>query len=413
MMGSVDTHLLRPLSDSECFALLSQIAFEKQKEYHNILEAIGREIAKKCSGLPLAAKTLGSLLRFKDTVQEWNNVLSSEIWQMEIAEFEIFPHLYLSYNELRPAVKRCFLYCAIFSIDSEINVNTLIRMWMAQGFLLGESAEKMELKGREYVQDLAMLSFFEVVDRSGHIFSCKMYRIIHDFAQFLTKSEYFIVDSTDDKGITAKEASCPYARHLVWQDDGTASIPVSICSVEKLRSFLCENYLPAHVLSTLKSVRVLNLSHCRLQELSPVIGNLIHLRYLDPSYNSIGELPITVCDLYYLQSLILEGCEYLSKLPEEIFKLKNLRYLVVSDMSDAASIPQGLEKLTGLRTLSCFKTERGGSSLGWLKNLNQLQGHMSIIIDNLNEESDVIEAQNAALKIRMAFDLCVCSSEEK
>ncbi|KAL2454459.1 putative disease resistance RPP13-like protein 1 [Abeliophyllum distichum] len=364
MMGSVDTHLLRPLSDSECFALLSQIAFEKQKEYHNILEAIGREIAKKCSGLPLAAKTLGSLLRFKDTVQEWNNVLSSEIWQMEIAEFEIFPHLYLSYNELRPAVKRCFLYCAIFSIDSEINVNTLIRMWMAQGFLLGESAEKMELKGREYVQDLAMLSFFEVVDRSGHIFSCKMYRIIHDFAQFLTKSEYFIVDSTDDKGITAKEASCPYARHLVWQDDGT-------------RVNTCFNLL---------------------QELSPVIGNLIHLRYLDPSYNSIGELPITVCDLYYLQSLILEGCEYLSKLPEEIFKLKNLRYLVVSDMSDAASIPQGLEKLTGLRTLSCFKTERGGSSLGWLKNLNQLQGHMSIIIDNLNEESDVIEAQNAALK---------------
>ncbi|KAL2516995.1 putative disease resistance RPP13-like protein 1 [Abeliophyllum distichum] len=136
MMGSVDTHLLRPLSDSECFALLSQIAFEKQKEYHNILEAIGRENSQKCSGLPLAAKTLGSLLRFKDTVQEWNNVLSSEIWQMEIAEFEIFPHLYLSYNELRPAVKRCFLYCAIFSIDSEINVNTLIRMWMAQGFLL-------------------------------------------------------------------------------------------------------------------------------------------------------------------------------------------------------------------------------------------------------------------------------------
>ncbi|KAL2532625.1 putative disease resistance RPP13-like protein 1 [Abeliophyllum distichum] len=143
MMGSVDTHLLRPLSDSECFALLSQIAFEKQKEHQSILEAIGREIAQKCGGLPLAAKTLGSLLRLKDTVQEWNIVLNSEIWQMEIAEVEIFPHLYLNYNELQPAVKRCFSYCAIFPKDLEIDVNTLIRMWMAQGFLSGETAEKM------------------------------------------------------------------------------------------------------------------------------------------------------------------------------------------------------------------------------------------------------------------------------
>ncbi|KAL2454079.1 putative disease resistance RPP13-like protein 1 [Abeliophyllum distichum] len=349
MMGSVDTHLLRPLSDSECFALLSQIAFEKQKEHHNILEAIGREIAQKCGGLPLAAKTLGSLLSFKDTVQEWNNVLSSEIWQMEIAEVEIFPHLYLSYNELLPAVKRCFSYCAIFPKDLEIDVNTLIRMWMAQGFLSGETTEKMELKGRQYIQDLAVRSFFQDIeedDLSGHISSCNMHDIIHDFAQFLTKK-----------------------------------------------------YLPSHVLGTLKSVRVLDLSSCGLQELSPEIGNLIHLRYLDLSGNPIRELPRTLCDLYYLQTLNLNLLDNLSKLPEEIYKLINLRQLLVCYWSDAASIPQGLEKLTGLRTLSCFKTERGGSRLGWLKNLNQLErGKMHIIIDNLNEESDVIEAQNAALK---------------
>ncbi|KAL2532729.1 putative disease resistance RPP13-like protein 1 [Abeliophyllum distichum] len=402
MMGSVDTHLLRPMSDSECFALLSQIAFEKQKEHHNILEAIGRKIAQKCGGLPLAAKTLGSLLRLKDTVQEWNIVLNSEIWQMEIAEVEIFPHLYLSYNELQPAVKRCFSYCAIFPKDLEIDVNTLIRIWMAQGFLSGETAEKMELKGREYVQDLAVRSFFQDIeedDLGGHISSCKMHDIIHDFAQFLTKSECFIVDITDDEDITAKEVFCRNARHLSWEDHGRASSPVLICSVEKLRSFLCAKYLPSHVLGTLKSVRVLDLSSCGLQELSPEIGNLIHLRYLDLSDNPIRELPRTLCDLYYLQTLNLNRCDKLSKLPEEIYKLINLRYLVASYVSyDAPSLPQGLEKLTGLRQLRCFKTERRGSRLGWLKILNQLKGHMSIIIDILNDESDVIEAQNAALK---------------
>ncbi|KAL2454696.1 putative disease resistance protein [Abeliophyllum distichum] len=390
------------VSGKRFLLVLDDIAFEKQKEHHNILEAIGREIAQKCGGLPLAAKTLGSLLSFKDTVQEWNNVLSSEIWQMEIAEVEIFPHLYLSYNELLPAVKRCFSYCAIFPKDLEIDVNTLIRMWMAQGFLSGETTEKMELKGRQYIQDLAVRSFFQDIeedDLSGHISSCNMHDIIHDFAQFLTKSECFIVDITDDEDITAKEVFCRNARHLSWEDHGRASSPVLICSVEKLRSFLCAEYLPSHVLGTLKSVRVLDLSSCGLQELSPEIGNLIHLRYLDLSGNPIRELPRTLCDLYYLQTLNLNLLDNLSKLPEEIYKLINLRQLLVCYWSDAASIPQGLEKLTGLRTLSCFKTERGGSRLGWLKNLNQLErGKMHIIIDNLNEESDVIEAQNAALK---------------
>ncbi|KAL2463359.1 putative disease resistance RPP13-like protein 1 [Forsythia ovata] len=299
MMGTVYNHLLRPLSDPECFAVLSQIAFEEKKENHNTLEPIGRKIAKKCDGLPLAAKTLGSLLQFKDTVQEWNNVLNSEIWQLEVAEVDIFPHLYLSYNELRPAVKRCFSYCAIFPKDSKIKVDTLIRMWMAQGFLSGESAAEMELKGREYVKDLAML---------------------------------------------------------------------------------------------------LNLSHCGLRELSPEMGNLIHLRYLDLSYNDIREFPRTLCGLYYLQTLNLLGCEDLSPLPEEINKLINLRHLLVSYFSDAVYFPQGLEKLTGLRTLKYLKAGRGRNNLGTLKNLNQLEGVLLILVDNLNEESDAIEAQDAALK---------------
>ncbi|KAL2469485.1 putative disease resistance RPP13-like protein 1 [Abeliophyllum distichum] len=399
MMGTVNNHLLRPLSDPECFAVLSQIAFEENMENHNTLEPIGRKIAKKCNGLPLAAKTLGSLLQFKDTVQEWNNVLNSEIWQLEVAEVDIFPHLYLSYNELRPAVKRCFSYCAILPKDSKIKADTLVRMWMAQGFLSGDSAANMELKGREYVKDLAMRSFFQytVGDITGQVLSCKMHDIIHDFAHFLTKSELFSVDITDDKGITAEAASCPNARHLNWKDHGMASSPVLICSVEKLRSFFCENYLPPHVLSTLKCVRLLNLSHCELRELPPEMGNLIHLRYLDLSYNYIREFPRTLCGLYYLQTLNLLGCEDLTTLPAEINKLINLRHLLVSLFSDAVYFLQGLEKLTGLRTLKYFKAGRGRNNLGCLKNLNQLEGELLISVDNLNEESDAVEAKDAAL----------------
>ena len=42
------------------------------------LEAIGEKIAEKCGGSPLAAKTIGSVLRFKLVESEWEALLESD-----------------------------------------------------------------------------------------------------------------------------------------------------------------------------------------------------------------------------------------------------------------------------------------------------------------------------------------------
>ncbi|KAG8369952.1 hypothetical protein BUALT_Bualt14G0066700 [Buddleja alternifolia] len=89
VMGSSDMniHSLRPLSDSDCWSILSQIAFQNRRDSNlEMLEEIGLEIAKKCKGMPLAAKTMGGLLRFKSGVQEWQNVLKSEMWEEKVRE---------------------------------------------------------------------------------------------------------------------------------------------------------------------------------------------------------------------------------------------------------------------------------------------------------------------------------------
>ncbi|KAH0638839.1 hypothetical protein KY285_035425 [Solanum tuberosum] len=85
MMGSSYMHRLRQISDSDCWALFSRIAFSgRSNEDRENLEDIGRKIVRKCKGLPLAAKTMGSLLRFKVTEQEWQTVLDNPLWEQEM-----------------------------------------------------------------------------------------------------------------------------------------------------------------------------------------------------------------------------------------------------------------------------------------------------------------------------------------
>ena len=66
-------------------SLFHQIAFwEKSREKEEELEEIGEKIADKCKGLPLGIKTLENLTRSKINKEEWENVLNSELWQLDV-----------------------------------------------------------------------------------------------------------------------------------------------------------------------------------------------------------------------------------------------------------------------------------------------------------------------------------------
>ncbi|KAK3220152.1 hypothetical protein Dsin_014122 [Dipteronia sinensis] len=132
VMGSTNFIEVGMLSDDKCWSLFSQISFYgRNTEECKKLEDVGRSIVKKCNGLPLGVKTLGGLLRFKKTIEEWQNVLDNEMWELEEVENMIFTPLLLSYFDLPSQLKRCFLYCAIFPKDFIIEKNHLIKLWMA------------------------------------------------------------------------------------------------------------------------------------------------------------------------------------------------------------------------------------------------------------------------------------------
>ncbi|XP_042020736.1 putative disease resistance protein RGA3 [Salvia splendens] len=342
MMGTLDSDIYHPkeLSLEECWSLLRDVSLAgKSEEEREKFKNVGMEIASKCKGLPLAAVVLGRLLQFKD-LEGWEHVEKSEIWELDNDEVKLFSHLLLSYNELSPALKHCFSYCAIYPKDHKIHAESLIEEWMAQGYLGSISGNgEVELKGREYLNNLAMLSLFQDIELSEsgeQIEWCKMHDIIHDFDHFLRKN--------DDK-----ESSC--------QACGRSSISL----VQKYRS-LFWNYgysldEKEKVCGCMKSLRML-----RIRSVSSPVGleTLIHLRWLDISWIALSKDDLEIiCMLYFLQSLLLSSCE-LTEIPQQIGSLNQLRRLDLSENVKLKELPESMGRLVELRTLSlenCRLTE--------------------------------------------------------
>ncbi|XP_048444102.1 putative disease resistance protein RGA3 [Pyrus x bretschneideri] len=136
VMRARDKIDMEKLSEKYCLSIFNHMAFHDTKvEESKAFEDISKNIVKKCKGLPLAAKALGSLMRNKKTRREWLDVLNSKIWDQEEVEEEVFQSLFLSYYDLAPAVKSCLLYCASFPKDHEFKRDELINLWMAQDYL--------------------------------------------------------------------------------------------------------------------------------------------------------------------------------------------------------------------------------------------------------------------------------------
>ena len=58
--------------------MINKIVFSDDDQ-HKDLEDLGKQLANKCKGLPLATKTLGGLMRNKRSREQWKNMLDSSL----------------------------------------------------------------------------------------------------------------------------------------------------------------------------------------------------------------------------------------------------------------------------------------------------------------------------------------------
>nr|XP_015901199.2 putative disease resistance RPP13-like protein 1 [Ziziphus jujuba var. spinosa] len=158
-LGTLPKHDLQIIPEEDCWKLFKKHAFGNvEPSVDRELEEIGRKIVQKCNGLPLAVKSLGSLLHSVQDLKDWKKVLNNDIWNLR--EDNILPALWLSYYYLPPYLKRCFAYCSIFPKD-QINKKHLILQWMAQDLMQPQKTKTLEEVGEEYIEDLVSRSFFK------------------------------------------------------------------------------------------------------------------------------------------------------------------------------------------------------------------------------------------------------------
>ncbi|KAK9215539.1 hypothetical protein WN944_007544 [Citrus x changshan-huyou] len=417
IMGSTHVISVNVLSEMECWSVFQSLAISgKTIGKRENLEKIGREIVKKCKGSPLAAKTIASLLRSKNTEKEWQNILESEIWELEAIEKGLLAPLLLSYKELPSKVKRCFSYCAVFPKDYEIRKHKLIELWMAQGYLSEKGGKEMEDIGEEYFNILANRSFFQDFDKGddGEISNCKMHDIVHDFAQYLCRNECLTVEIHSGEELAISSFGEKKIHHLLLTLSRGASVPISIWgNVKGLRSLLVKSdeyswsseVLP-QLFDKLTCLRALKLevgdrwsSVNFIKEIPTNIEKLIHLKYLNlKGQNKIEKLPETLCELYNLERLNVDDCENLRELPRGIGKLRKLMYLHNVRTDSLRYLPAGIGELIRLRIVGNFVVGGGydrACSLGSLKKLNLLR---DCRIRGLGDVSDAGEARRAELE---------------
>uniref|UniRef100_A0A803PKN7 Disease resistance protein RPM1-like n=1 Tax=Cannabis sativa TaxID=3483 RepID=A0A803PKN7_CANSA len=331
-----------PLGENESWDLFCMKAFY----FHGglcppHLEETCRLILKKCGGLPLAIVAIGAVLGAKDMASknEWSILYHSigpeieENYNLDSMKRV----LSLSFNDLPYYLKSRFLYLSIFPALQNIETMRLIRLWIAEGFVVEKEGKTLEEVAEGYFKELLDRGLVQVAETTndGRIKSCHVHDLLREIAILKSKDQDFAE--------IAKE------QDSIWL------------------------------------LKVLDLRGASLESFPKEIVKLIHLRYLSLRNTKVNHIPSSIKKLQNLETLDLKQT-YVIELPIEILSLKQLRHLLAYryeiescahfDSKYGVKVPLGIGSLQSLQKLCFIKANQGNGTLmidlGKMKQLRRL-----------------------------------------
>ncbi|KAL3506032.1 hypothetical protein ACH5RR_031414 [Cinchona calisaya] len=397
------------LNEDDGWELLRKMAFAqkdiKDTEIDPKLENIGREMVRKCGKLPLAISVLGGILS-KKLLHEWENVnkdVDSYLRRNEGSKEGygvVLQVLALSYDELPYYLKPCFLYLGNFREDEDIDVEMLFQIWIAEGMVSSKHQESEETLidiAEEYLSEMAYRSMVQVqvneFSTSKRFWSCHIHDLMRDFCLAHGKEVEFLKVLNFQKGNVplsdpSPDYPCRLSVHTKYDRD-FYSLDVNDMKIMALKfhgqhrslqlrsqfhidcdtrvAYRCVKIsFPPEMFESqrLKFLRVLNIEGHDFEggKLPKGINKFIHLRFLGLKDSKLYELPSSIGQLQYLQTLDIRT-ESLTEIqvPNVLWKLKQLRHLY---LPKERFTPKGKGKeklnfygLSNLETLVNFNSE--------------------------------------------------------
>ncbi|KAL8152364.1 hypothetical protein V2J09_010124 [Rumex salicifolius] len=380
------------LSWDASWELFKCFAFTPDHEKSEDFNKLGKAIVKKCANVPLAIKSIASLLYTKATIEDWSRIEKNELSKIELTDDSIMSALMLSYIYLPSHLKQCFAYCYLFPKDYVFCKKELVYLWIAQGYVKQDSYSTIEDAGDACFMELLQRSFFQGAKQDKHadeVISCKMHSLMHDLAQRVAGDEFAVLAETDTSRQFRRKLrhlSVGYETDVLWH------IPPPLLECGGLRSslFKYEGSLSSLLLDelpvTFKFLRALNLGGQKIAKVPSSIGDLRHVRYLNLSYNKFTELPDSMTKLVNLHTLDIRSCQQLEALPTKFRKLTNLVHLDNEQCMRLRHMPPRFRELSSLRCLTYFKVGKAisGGKCSWLDEFARLKltGELTIRFDD-------------------------------
>ncbi|KAL3323160.1 hypothetical protein AABB24_040327 [Solanum stoloniferum] len=431
---------MRLMNFDESWNLLHKMIFEKEGSYSPEFENIGKQIALKCGGLPLAITVIAGLLsKMGQRLDEWQNVAEnvSSVVSTDL-EAKCMRVLALSYHHLPSHLKPCFLYFAIFAEDERIYVNELVELWSVEGFLNEEEGKSIEEVATTCINELIdrSLIFIHKLSFSGTIESCGMHDLTRELCLREARNMNFVnvIRGKSDQNSCAQPMQCSFKsrsrfsihneEELAWCRNSEAH---SIITLSRFKCVTLE--------LSFKLVRVLDLGLTSCPIFPSGVLSLIHLRYLSFRFcpflqqyrgskeavpSSIIDIPLSISSLCYLQTFklylpFLNHTAYPFILPSEILTMPQLRklcmgwnYLRSHEPTENRLVLKSLQCLNQLNPRYCT-----GSFFRLFPNLKKLQ--VFGVPEDFRNRKDLYDFrylyQLEKLSFRIYYPLAACFLE--
>ncbi|XP_055831683.1 putative late blight resistance protein homolog R1C-3 [Solanum dulcamara] len=353
-----DPYPLRFLTQTESWKLLQKKVFRGESCPPSLLPA-ALQVAKHCKGLPLVIVLVaGRIIGEKqwDSSSLWLEV-ASDLSSYVLGE-QSLKVIQSSYDHLEDHLKTCLLYMALFPEDHEILVSDLLKLWMAEEFVLNVDTENMEEASRICLNDLLNRSLVMVSKRraNGDTKYCILHDVVREFCLVKLTAVNFMqltVPYNQYQHLCSTESRlCIYIHDdLVKQLDHSEyqldKIPMlesyetecfgecPMSSLEfiahpKFNTWNITNPLP--LLVKLRLVRVLHFPHAKLPSSWPsAVQSLTHLRYLEIYVREFDFKWIS--HLLDLQTLVVHSSNSLRTSLAAMWKMTKLRHVDIYNLS--------------------------------------------------------------------------------